>query len=186
MFCISWGFSEICCNRLCIPGLLKIPLTPKRNKKKLFMDLLLAGESINTCRKEDCCLLPLPRLPALTPRGLDTLGLVPAGVLVLPVVLPPLSGGLDEFGGPHGLGSGSRFSVRDGWAPESEVPPRAENGLLPNYRNRCQTQLSKCGWSYSLKLGFFFFLQKTLSDTCSLAALNMGSWISVYILRKAL
>lgn len=130
----------------------------QRNKKKLFMDLLLAGESINTCRKKDCCLLPLPRLLALTPRGLDTLGLVPAGVPVLPVVLPPLSGGLDEFGGPHGLGSGSRFSVRDGWAPDSEVPPRAENGLLPNYRNRYQTQLGIiCGWSYSVKLGGGFF-----------------------------
>lgn len=121
------------------------------------MGRLLACKSINTCskkkKKKDCCLLPLPKLPALTPRGLDTLGLVPAGVLVLLVVLPPLSGGLDEFGGPQGLGSGSRFSVRDGWAPDSEVPPRAENGLLPNYRSRHQTQLRIiCGWSYSVKL----------------------------------
>lgn len=55
---------------------------------------------------------------------------------MLPVVPPPLSEGLVEFGGPHGFGKGSRFSVRDGWAPDSEVPPRAENGLLPNYRER--------------------------------------------------
>lgn len=83
-----------------------------------------------------CSVLPLPRLPGLTPRGLDTLGLVPPVVLVLPVVPPPLSEGLEEFGGPHGLGRGSRFSVRDGWTPDSEFPPRAENGLLPNYRER--------------------------------------------------
>lgn len=83
-----------------------------------------------------CLVLPLPRLPGLIPRGLDTLGLVPPVVLVLPVVPPPLSEVLEEFGGPHGLGRGSRFSVRDGWAPDSEVPPRAENGLLPNYRRR--------------------------------------------------
>lgn len=82
--------------------------------------------------------LPFPRLPGLMPRGLDTVGLVPPVVLVLPVVPPPLSAGLEEFGGPHGLGSGSRFSVRDGWAPDSEPPPRAENGLLPNYRKRDQ------------------------------------------------
>lgn len=75
---------------------------------------------------------PLPKLPGLIPRGLDTLGLVLPLVLVVPVVAPPLSEVLDEFGGPHGLGRGSRFSVRDGWAPDSEVPPRAENGLLPN------------------------------------------------------
>lgn len=100
---------------------------------------------MNTCRGGGGRhLSPLPRLPALTPRGLDTLGpVVPVGVLVLPVLPPPLSGGLDELGGPQGLGSGSRFSVRDGWAPDSEVPPRAENGLLPNYGNRCQTQV-KC------------------------------------------
>lgn len=72
------------------------------------------------------------------PRGLDTLGLVVPGVLVLPVVLPPLSEALDEFGGPHGFGRGSRFSVRDGWAPDSELPPRAEKGLLPNYGDRHQ------------------------------------------------
>lgn len=85
-----------------------------------------------------CSVIPLPRLPALTPRGLDTLGLVPPGVLVLPVVPPPLSDWLDELGGPHGLGRGSRFSVLDGWAPGSEVPPRAEKGLLPNYRKKDQ------------------------------------------------
>lgn len=82
------------------------------------------------------------------PRGLDTLGLVPAGLgvgavpavaeelllLPLPVAAPPLSEGLEALGGPHGLGSGSRFSVRDGWAPDSEFPLRAENGLLPNCR----------------------------------------------------
>lgn len=77
--------------------------------------------------------LPLPRLPAFMPSGLDTLGLVPPGALLLPVALPPLSEGLEEvLGGPHGLGKGSRFSVRDGWAPDSEFPLRAENGLLPN------------------------------------------------------
>lgn len=89
---------------------------------------------------------PLPRLPALMPRGLDTLGLVPAGLgvvveelplpLPLPVAAPPLSEALEAFGGPHGLGSGSRFSVRDGWAPDSEFPLSAENGLLPNYRGK--------------------------------------------------
>lgn len=88
---------------------------------------------------EKCC-LPLPRLPGLIPRGLDTLGLVPPVVLVLPVVPAPLSEVFDEFGGPHGLGRGSRFSVRDGWAPESELPPRAEKGLLPNYKERGQTK----------------------------------------------
>lgn len=88
-----------------------------------------------------CSVLPLPKLPALMPRGLDTLGLVPPGVLVLPVVPPPLSEGLEEFGGPHGFGKGSRFSVRDGWAPDSEFPPRAENGLLPNCREREKTHL---------------------------------------------
>lgn len=68
------------------------------------------------------------------PRGFDTLGVVPAVVLLLPVLPPPLSEGLEEVGGPHGFGRGSRFSVRDGWAPDSELPPRAENGLLPNYK----------------------------------------------------
>ena len=90
-----------------------------------------------------CSDLPLPKLPGLMPSGLDTLGLVPPVVLVLPVVPPPLSEALEEFGGPHGLGRGSRFSVRDGWAPDSEFPPRAENGLLPNYRKRDETHLKK-------------------------------------------
>lgn len=76
--------------------------------------------------------VPFPRLPGLTPRGLDTLGLVPPAVVVLPVVLAPLSEGFEEFGGPQGFGRGSRFSVRDGCTPDSEPPPRAENGLLPN------------------------------------------------------
>lgn len=70
------------------------------------------------------------------PRGLDTLGVVPAVVLALPVEAPALSEGLEELGGPHGLGRGSRFSVRDGWTPDSEFPPRAENGLLPNWKER--------------------------------------------------
>lgn len=85
------------------------------------------------------------------PRGLDTLGLVPAGLgmvveelpLPLPVAAPPLSEGLEAFGGPHGLGSGSRFSVRDGWAPDSEFPLSAENGLLPNYRGKGRDALEK-------------------------------------------
>lgn len=66
------------------------------------------------------------------PRGLDTVGLVPPVELVLPVVVPPVSVGLEVFGGPHGLGRGSRFSVLCGWTPDSEPPLRAENGLLPN------------------------------------------------------
>lgn len=78
------------------------------------------------------------------PRGFDTLGVVPAVVLLLPVLPPPLSEGLEEVGGPHGFGRGSRFSVRDGWAPDSELPPRAENGLLPNYKEpHLETQLSE-------------------------------------------
>lgn len=88
------------------------------------------------------------------PRGLDTLGLVPPVVLVLPVVPAPLSVGFEEFGGPHGLGRGSRFSVRDGWTPESEPPPRAENGLLPNYRERYQSDL-KIKKTVNMLFGYF-------------------------------
>lgn len=30
MFCISWGFSEICCSRLCMPGLLNMPAAQRQ------------------------------------------------------------------------------------------------------------------------------------------------------------
>lgn len=40
-------------------------------------------------------------------------------------------------GGPHGFGSGSRFSVLEGVAPElSAFPPKAEKGLFPNCINK--------------------------------------------------
>ena len=78
------------------------------------------------------------------PRGLVTLGVVP-GVVPGP---PPLSAGLVALGGPHGLGRGSRFSVRDGWTPESLAPPRAEKGLLPNCVDRDSFY---CIWSHRIQ-----------------------------------
>lgn len=142
MFCISCGFSEICCIRLCIPGLLNIPAMYTQRQLSVAFSYARGYFSGAPSHHRHS---PLPRLPAFIPRGLDTLGLVPAGLgvvvvvveelpLPLPVAAPPPSEGLEAFGGPHGLGSGSRFSVRDGWAPDSEFPLRAENGLLPNCR----------------------------------------------------
>lgn len=63
------------------------------------------------------------------PRGLETLGVVELVVELLEVLVP------EELvsGGPHGFGSGSRFSVLEGWTPELSVfPPKAEKGLFPN------------------------------------------------------
>lgn len=145
MFCISCGFSEICCIKLCIPGLLNIPAT----HTTMFKGALVVQRASKRVQVSTLHHSPLPKLPALMPRGLDTLGLVPAGLGVLaavelllllppplPVGAPPPSEELEALGGPHGLGSGSRFSVRDGWAPDSEFPLRAENGLLPNCGRR--------------------------------------------------
>lgn len=84
-------------------------------------------------------MIPEPKLAELMPRGLETLGVVelvvelPRGLELLEVAVP------EELvsGGPHGFGSGSRFSVLEGWAPEPSVfPPKAEKGLFPNCTNR--------------------------------------------------
>lgn len=74
-------------------------------------------------------MVPEPRLAELMPRGLETLGVVELVVELLEVLVP------EELvsGGPHGFGSGSRFSVLEGWTPELSVfPPKAEKGLFPN------------------------------------------------------
>lgn len=69
----------------------------------------------------------------LMPMGLETLGVVELVVELLEVVVPEAL----VSGGPHGFGSGSRFSVLEGWAPEFSVfPPKAEKGLFPNCINR--------------------------------------------------
>lgn len=82
-------------------------------------------------------MVPEPRLVELMPRGLETLGVVEVVVEVLVVAVP------EELvsGGPHGFGSGSLFSVLEGWAPEPSVfPPKAEKGLFPNCTNRRRGQ----------------------------------------------
>lgn len=78
--------------------------------------------------------IPDPRLAALIPKGLETVGctwLVPDP----PVPSPPDPGAWEVGGeGLQGLGRGSRFSVRRGWEDElSEFPAREEKGLLPNW-----------------------------------------------------
>lgn len=60
--------------------------------------------------------VPEPKLAVLMPRGLDTLGVVELvlDVLEVPVpVLVPVPEVLVSLD-PHGLGSGSRFSVLEG------------------------------------------------------------------------
>lgn len=79
--------------------------------------------------------VPEPKLAELMPRGLETLGVVVVELVVevLEVAVP------EELvsGGPHGFGSGSRFSVLEGWPPElSAFPPKAEKGLFPNCTKR--------------------------------------------------
>lgn len=77
-------------------------------------------------------MVPEPKLAELMPRGLDTLGVVELAVEVLVVAVPVEV----VSGGPHGFGSGSRFSVLEGWTPEFSVfPPKAEKGLFPNCTN---------------------------------------------------
>lgn len=55
-------------------------------------------------------MVPEPKLAELMPRGLETLGVVELVVELLEVAVP------EELvsGGPHGFGSGSRFSVLEG------------------------------------------------------------------------
>lgn len=63
------------------------------------------------------------------PRGFETVGVVELVAEVVDVAVP------EELvsGGPQGFGSGSRFSVLEGCAPEPSVlPPKAEKGLFPN------------------------------------------------------
>lgn len=81
--------------------------------------------------------VPEPKLAELMPRGLETLGVV---VVVVELVVEVLEVAVPEelvSGGPHGFGSGSRFSVLEGWPPElSAFPPKAEKGLFPNCTNK--------------------------------------------------
>lgn len=80
--------------------------------------------------------LPFPRLAASTPKGLETLGVVPLIEELLVVVEVPLARFSVEpaLGGPQGFGKGSLFSVLEGWTPGlSGFPPKAEKGLFPNW-----------------------------------------------------
>lgn len=60
-------------------------------------------------------------------------------------------------------------------------PLELRTGCFQTAGTNVRHKYKNMGGGNSVKLGF-----DSLPDTCSLAALNMGSWISVYILRKAL
>lgn len=84
----------------------------------------------------------IPPAPGTTP-GPEAL--CPAGVLVAPpaealtvLVVLPVAGELWEVCGAHGLGSGSLFSVREGWlpSPEEVLLTKEANGLPPNWKKR--------------------------------------------------